>query len=704
MDIINAVVDVSIERNVAIVTVDSPPVNALSAEVRKGLVNAFRQASADPEARAILLICRGKTFFVGADITEIGKPLVGPSVREVQETLESISKPVIAAIHGTALGTGLEIALVADFRVAVPSARAGWPEVNIGLLPGAGGTQRLPRIVGVERALDLLTTGRHISAKTAVAMGLFDELVDEGSLRGGAIAFAKRIIDEGVKATRLTDLNDKLEEARQRPEIFLEYRAENARRFRGFDAPEANIKAIEAAVNLSLEEGLDEERRLFRMLLNGTQSKAQRYAFFAERKVAAVPDIPDKTEKRKIEHVGVIGAETTGPGIAMNFLNVGIPVTMIDTDQMALRKGCSAIQRSYEIAAKKGQLTQQEINRRINLLNTSTKLDSVSGCELVIEAVSERLDLKVDVFRKLDSLATPGTILATSISSLDVDEITAATSRAQDVIGLHFFSPANDRGLLEVIRGAETDATVVATVIELGKKIRKVPVVVKNCSGLVGDRMLAQQTLELQNLLFEGALPWDIDRVIYDFGMPMGPFARRDLVGLDDGLDQDTAVASPVCQALCAMGRVGLKVGSGYYDYDHNGKRKPSAVVERVVRDLALDRQITRRSISNQEILERCLYPMINEGAKILEEGIAARASDIDTVWIKRYGWPLYRGGPMFWADLVGLEVILAKMLEFERRYGERFKPAALLEYLVSEARGFIDEVINEAVLDESSQ
>ncbi|SIO49026.1 3-hydroxyacyl-CoA dehydrogenase [Burkholderia sp. GAS332] len=704
MDNVNAVVDVSIERNVAIVTVDSPPVNALSAEVRRGLVNAFRQASTNPKAQAILLICRGKTFIVGADITEIGKPLVGPSVREVQETLESISKPVIAAIHGTALGTGLEIALVADFRVAVPSAKAGWPEVNIGLLPGAGGTQRLPRIVGVERALDLLTTGRHISAKTAVAMGLFDELVDEGNLRDCAIAFAKRMVDEGVKATRLTDLNDKLEEARQRPEIFLEYREENARRFRGFDAPEANIKAIEAAVNLSFEEGLDEERRLFRMLLNGTQSKAQRYAFFAERKVTTIPDIPDRMEKRKIEHVGVIGAETTGPGIAMNFLNVGIPVTMIDTDQMALRKGCAAIQRSYEIAAKMGQLTQQEINRRINLLNTSTKLDSVSGCELIIDAVSERLDVKVDVFRTLDNLATPGTILATSISSLDLDEIAAATSRAQDVIGLHFFSPANDRGLLEVIRGAETDATVVATVIELGKKIRKVPVVVKNCSGLVGDRMLGQQTLELQNLLLEGALPWDIDRVIYDFGMPMGPFARRDLVGLDDGLDQDTAVASPVCQALYAMGRVGLKVGSGYYDYDHNGKRKPSAVVERVVRDLALDRQITRRSISNHEILERCLYPMINEGARILEEGVAARASDIDTVWIKRYGWPLYRGGPMFWADLVGLEVILAKMLEFERRYGERFKPAALLEYLVSEGRGFMDEVINEAVLDESSQ
>ena len=702
MSIINAVVDVSIERNVAIVTVDSPPVNALSAEVRSGLVDAFRRASADREAQAIVLVCKGRTFIVGADITEFGKPIVEPGQREVQETLEGISKPVIAAIHGTALGGGLELALVAHFRVAVPSAKAGWPEVNIGLLPGAGGTQRLPRIVGVERALDLLTSGRQISAKTAVAIGLFDELVDEDNLRDGAIDFAKRVIAKGVKLRKLSDLNDKLEEARQRPEIFHEFRAENARKFRGFHAPEANIKAIEAAVNLSFKEGLDEERRLFRTLLNGTQSKAQRYAFFAERKVATVPDIPVRTEKRKIEHVGVIGAKTMGPGIAMNFLNVGIPVTMIDTDQTALRRGCSAIQRSYEIAAKKGQLTQQDINHRTNLLNTSIKLDSVSGCELIIEAVSERLDLKVDLFRKLDSLATPGTILATSISSLDIDEIAAATSRARDVIGLHFFSPANDRGLLEVIRGAKTDATVIATVIELGKKIRKVPVVVKNCYGLVGDRMLAQQTIEVQNLLLEGALPWDIDRVIYDFGIPMGPFARRDLAGLDDGLDQDVTVASPVCEALCEMGRVGLKVGSGYYDYDHKGRRKPSAVVERVVRDLALNRQIPQRSISNQEILERCLYPMINEGAKILEEGIAVRASDIDTVWIKRYGWPVYRGGPMFWADLVGLDVILAKMREFENRYGERFKPAALLEYLVSEGRSFMDEVINEAVSDES--
>ncbi|MGF6601309.1 3-hydroxyacyl-CoA dehydrogenase [Paraburkholderia sp. GAS448] len=702
MSIINAVVDVSIERNVAIVTVDSPPVNALSAEVRRGLVDAFRRASADREAQAIVLVCKGRTFIVGADITEFGKPIVESGLREVQETLEGISKPVIAAIHGTALGGGLELALVAHFRVAVPSAKAGWPEVNIGLLPGAGGTQRLPRIVGVERALDLLTSGRQISAKTAVAIGLFDELVDEDNLRDGAIDFAKRVIAKGVKLRKLSDLNDKLEEARQRPEIFHEFRAENARKFRGFHAPEANIKAIEAAVNLSFKEGLDEERRLFRTLLNGTQSKAQRYAFFAERKVATVPDIPVRTEKRKIEHVGVIGAKTMGPDIAMNFLNVGIPVTMIDTDQTALRRGCSAIQRSYEIAAKKGQLTQQDINHRTNLLNTSIKLDSVSGCELIIEAVSERLDLKVDLFRKLDSLATPGTILATSISSLDIDEIAAATTRARDVIGLHFFSPANDRGLLEVIRGAKTDATVIATVIELGKKIRKVPVVVKNCYGLVGDRMLAQQTIEVQNLLLEGALPWDIDRVIYDFGIPMGPLARRDLAGLDDGLDQDVTVASPVCEALCEMGRVGLKVGSGYYDYDHNGRRKPSAVVERVVRDLALNRQIPQRSISNQEILERCLYPMINEGAKILEEGIAVRASDIDTVWIKRYGWPVYRGGPMFWADLVGLDVILAKMREFENRYGERFKPAALLEYLVSEGRSFMDEVINEAVSDES--
>lgn len=689
MSAINAVTDLSIERNVAIVTLNSPPVNALSALVREGLATAFRSASADPEVQAIVLICEGKTFIAGADISEFGKPMVGPSIREVQDAIESAPKPVIAAIHGTVLGGGLEIALVAHYRVAVPSAKAGLPEVNIGLVPGAGGTQRLPRIVGIETALELVTSGRHVPAETAVSMGLFDELVDEGSLREGALAFAKRIVAEGRMPTKVSELNDKIEEARKRPQIFSEFRKTNARRFRGFEAPEANIKAIEAAVKLPFEEGLEEERRLFRTLMAGTQSAAQRHVFFAERQASKVPDVAHDTQARKIGSVGVIGAGTMGAGIAMNFLNVGMPVTMVETDPPALQRGLATILKNYESTVKKGRMTKSDVNQRMSLLTTSLSLDNLSDCDLVIEAVFERMDVKTDLFGKLDKIARPGAILASNTSYLDIDEIAASTNRAQDVVGLHFFSPANVMPLLEIVRGARTDKTVIATAMQVGRKIGKVPVVVGNCYGFVGNRMLAQRQREVQKLLLEGASPWDIDRVIYDFGMPMGPFAMSDLAGLDLGLDLTSTASATVREVLCKMGRRGQKTAAGYYDYDEHRNGKPSELVAQVVRDFALARQIPQRSISDQEILERCLYPMINEGAKILEEGIAIRASDIDTVWVKGYGWPVYRGGPMFWAELVGLDVILARMRQFEEIYGDGFKPSALLERLVAEGKGF---------------
>lgn len=689
MSAINAVTDLSIERNVAIVTLNSPPVNALSALVREGLATAFRSASADPEVQAIVLICEGKTFIAGADISEFGKPMVGPSIREVQDAIESAPKPVIAAIHGTVLGGGLEIALVAHYRVAVPSAKAGLPEVNIGLVPGAGGTQRLPRIVGIETALELVTSGRHVPAETAVSMGLFDELVDEGSLREGALAFAKRIVAEGRMPTKVSELNDKIEEARKRPQIFSEFRKTNARRFRGFEAPEANIKAIEAAVKLPFEEGLEEERRLFRTLMAGTQSAAQRHVFFAERQASKVPDVAHDTQARKIGSVGVIGAGTMGAGIAMNFLNVGMPVTMVETDPPALQRGLATILKNYESTVKKGRMTKSDVNQRMSLLTTSLSLDNLSDCDLVIEAVFERMDVKTDLFGKLDKIARPGAILASNTSYLDIDEIAASTNRAQDVVGLHFFSPANVMPLLEIVRGARTDKTVIATAMQVGRKIGKVPVVVGNCYGFVGNRMLAQRQREVQKLLLEGASPWDIDRVIYDFGMPMGPFAMSDLAGLDLGLDLTSTASATVREVLCKMGRRGQKTAAGYYDYDEHRNGKPSELVAQVVRDFALARQIPQRSISDQEILERCLYPMINEGAKILEEGIAIRASDIDTVWVKGYGWPVYRGGPMFWAELVGLDVILARMRQFEEIYGDDFKPSALLERLVAEGKGF---------------
>jgi 3-hydroxyacyl-CoA dehydrogenase len=589
------------------------------------------------------------------------------------------------------LGGGLEVALVAHYRVAVPSAKAGLPEVNIGLLPGAGGTQRLPRIVGVEKALEMVTSGQHVPAKAALAMGLFDSLVEEGALRDGAIAFARVVLAEDRPLNKVRELNDKVEAARGKPEIFADFRKANAKKFRGFMAPENNIKCIEAAVNLPFEEGLKEERRLFMELMTGSQSAAQRYVFFAERQAAKIPDVPDDTATIPVKKVGVIGAGTMGGGISMNFLNAGIPVTIIEMKQENLDRGVGVIRKNYENTAKKGRLTQDDVEKRMGLLTPSMNLEGLADCDLIIEAVFELMEIKKEVFGKLDKIAKPGAILASNTSYLDIDVIAASTSRPESVIGLHFFSPANVMRLLEIVRGTKTDKSVIATSMQIGKKIGKVAVLVGNCHGFVGNRMLAQRQREAQKLILEGAMPWDVDRVLYDFGLPMGPFAMSDLAGLDIGWDSTKSSSSTVREVLCEMDRRGQKNGKGFYDYDENRNAKPSAEVEKVIRDFAEKRQIQRREISDQEILERCLYPMVNEGAKILEEGKAIRASDIDIVWINGYGWPVYRGGPMFWGELVGLDKILAKMQEFQAKHGDDFKPSALLERLVAEGKGFKD-------------
>ena len=688
MAAINEVVDLSPERDIAIVTVNSPPVNALSAMVREGLYKAFTRANADTSVRAIALICEGRTFIAGADISEFGKPSTGPTIREIQDLLEGAAKPVIVAIHGTALGGGLEIALAAHYRVATKSAKAGLPEVNIGLVPGAGGTQRLPRIVGVETALDLVTSGRHVPAQEAQRMGLFDLLVD-GDLREGAIAFARSVVSEGKPLRRIRDNNEKLDAARSHPEIFAEFRKANARRFRGFDAPQANIQAIEAAVNESFEVAMEIERGLFRKLVTGTQSGAQRHVFFAERQASRIPDVPEDTPTRPLRKVGIVGAGTMGGGIAMNFLNAGLPVTIVEAEQAALDRGIETIRRNYENTLSKGKLKPSDVDARMGLLTPSLQFGDLADCDLVIEAVFERMDIKKEVFEKLDGIVKPGAILASNTSYLDLDAIADATSRPQDVIGLHFFSPANVMTLLEVVRGSATAKDVIASAMMLGKKIGKVPVLVGNCHGFVGNRILAQRQREVQKLLLEGAKLWDIDRVIYDFGMPMGPFAMNDLAGIDLGLDPDNKTPNSVREVLVHMGRRGQKTGAGYYDYDGNRNRSNSELVERVVRDFAAQRGITQREIGDEEILERCLYPMVNEGAKILEEGIALRASDIDVVWVKGYGWPVYRGGPMYWAELVGLEKILGRLRELQKVHGDDFKPAPLLERLVAEGRGF---------------
>jgi 3-hydroxyacyl-CoA dehydrogenase len=688
MTAINPVVALDIDDGVAVVTVNSPPVNALSAKVREGLNEAFLTANAAAAVTAIVLICEGRTFIAGADISEFGKASTGPTIRDLQGLLENAPKPVIAAIHGTALGGGLELALAAHYRVAVRTAKAGLPEVNIGLVPGAGGTQRLPRIVGVETALELLTSGRHVPAQDALRMGLFDALVD-ADLRTGAVEFARSVLTGGKPLRRIRDSNEKLEAARGKPEIFEKFRQANANRFRGRDAPEANIQAVEAAVNQPFEAAMQVERDLFRKLVAGTQSGAQRHAFFAERQAAKIPDIPEDTPSRSIDQVGIVGAGTMGAGIAINFLNAGLSVTIVETQQAALDRGIESIRRTLEGHLRKGKLTQPEVDARMSLLTPTLQLEQLANCDLVIEAVFELMDIKTALFENLDRIVKAGAILASNTSYLSIDEIASATSRPADVIGLHFFSPANVMLLLEVVRGKASGKDVIATAMKLGRKIGKVPVLVGNCHGFVGNRMLAQRQKQVQRLLLEGAKLWDIDEVIYDFGMPMGPFAMNDLAGLDLGLDPNNRTPTSVREALVHMGRRGQKTLAGYYDYDENRNRVKSELVERVVRDFAAKQGIPQRSVSEEEIFERCLYPMVNEGAKILAEGIALRSSDIDMVWVKGYGWPDYRGGPMYWAELVGLDKILQRLRELQQVHGDDFEPAPLLTKLVAERRGF---------------
>jgi 3-hydroxyacyl-CoA dehydrogenase len=689
--ILNAVTTISVEGDVAIVTLNSPPVNALSAPVREGLTLGINAALADSAVKSVVLICDGRTFIAGADITEFGKAPVGPSLQDVQNTIENASKPVVAAIHGTALGGGLEVALTCHYRVAVPSAKCGLPEVNLGLLPGAGGTQRLPRIVGAAKALEMMTTGQHVPAKACLAMGLVDELAEEGKLRETAVAFAKKIVAEGRPLKRVRDLEDKVLADRANPGLFAEFRKANARKFRGFMAPESNIKCIEAAVNLPFDEGMAVERKLFMELMTGSQSAAQRYVFFAERQAAKIPDIGDDVAILPVKKVGVIGAGTMGGGISMNFLSAGYAVTIVETQQAALDRGIATIRKNYENTAKKGRLTQADVETRMGLLTGTLALEDLADCDLIIEAVFENMDIKKDVFGRLDKIAKAGAILASNTSYLDVNEIASATTRPESVIGLHFFSPANVMRLLEIVRGAATSKEVIATSMQIGKKIGKVAVLVGVCPGFVGNRILSQRQREAQKLVMEGAMPWDIDRVLFDFGFPMGPFAMSDLAGLDIGWSKENSKSSTIREVLCEMDRRGQKSGSGYYDYDENRNAIPSPVVEQIILDFAAKQGINRRDISDEEILERCVYPMINEGAKILEEGMAIRASDVDIVWLNGYGWPLYRGGPMFYGDLIGLPKVLEKMKTFQAQMGEEFKPSALLEKLVAEGKSFKD-------------
>ncbi|MBV8801043.1 MAG: 3-hydroxyacyl-CoA dehydrogenase, partial [Alphaproteobacteria bacterium] len=551
--------------------------------------------------------------------------------------------------------------------------------------------QRLPRIVGVETALDMVTSGRHVGAKQCLDMGLIDELAPEGALRETALAFARKVVAENRPLRKVRDSNGKVEAARGHPEIFEKFRKESARRFRGLNAPEACIKCIEAAVNLPFDQGLQRERELFMELYRDSQSRAQQYVFFAEREVWKIPDVPADTPTIPVNKVGIVGAGTMGGGIAMNFANVGIPVTLVEAKQEALDRGLSIIRRNYDNTAKKGRLTPGDVEKRVGLLSGSMALEDLADCDLVIEAVFENMDIKKDVFRKLDAIVKQGAVLATNTSYLDTNEIAAATKRPESVIGLHFFSPANVMKLLEVVRADKTSKPVIATSMQMAKKIGKIAALVGVCPGFVGNRMLAQRQREAQKLVLEGAMPWDVDRVLYEFGFPMGPFQMSDLAGLDIGWSKETSKSSTIREVLCEMDRRGQKTGAGFYDYDENRNAKPSPLTTRIIEDFRSKSGTNVRQISDEEILERCIYPMINEGAKILEEGKAIRASDIDVVWINGYGWPKYRGGPMWYGELIGLDKVLARMREWQSQMGDVFQPSALLERLVADGKSFRD-------------
>jgi len=679
MTTINAVTELDVDGDIAVLTLNSPPVNALSATVRDGLAHGIAAAVADPAVAAIVLMCAGRTFIAGADISEFGKPPQGVGLHDLQKIIENAPKPVVAAIHGTALGGGLEVALTCHYRVAVPSAKCGLPEVKLGLLPGAGGTQRLPRLVGAAAALDMVATGKQVGAAAAKDMGLIDGIVAEGDLRGGAVAFAKTLVASRAPLRKVRDLSV----AAPAPGLFDDYRRANAKAFRGYEAPEANIKCIEAAVSLPFDEGMRVERDLFVQLITGLQSRAQRHVFFAERQANKIADIPDATPLRPVASVGVIGAGTMGGGIAMNFLNAGVPVTIVEAQRANLDRGVATVRKNYENTAAKGRMTAAQVEQRMALLTPSLSMDDLGTADLIIEAVFENMDLKKDVFGRLDHIAKPGAILASNTSYLNVDTIAAATTRPESVVGLHFFSPANVMRLLEVVRGAKTAPDVLATAMATAKKINKVAVVAGVCDGFIGNRMLAARQKQAQALILEGAMPWDVDRVLFDFGFPMGPFQMSDLAGLDIGWDAATSKGESLRDRLCEAGRRGQKTGSGFYDYDDKRNRTPSPVVEQMILDYAAERGVNRRPIDDTEILERCLYPMVSEGAAILEEGMAQRASDIDIVWINGYGWPVYRGGPMFWADSEGLPRIVAAL----ERFG--MTPAPLLARLAATGKGF---------------
>jgi 3-hydroxyacyl-CoA dehydrogenase len=683
--------------DVGIIWINNPPVNAISVGVREAIIDGVNRLAQDAEIKIGVLSCEGRTFMAGADITEFGKPPLSPGLHEAINAVEHSAKPIVAAIHGTAFGGGLEVALACHYRVAVASAKVGLPEVKLGLLPGAGGTQRLPRLVGVEPALGIIVSGDPVPAALAAQSGVIDKIV-EGDLLEGAIVFAHELASRKAPLRKVRDLNV---DASKTPAGFFDAaRKRIAKEKKNLYAPQRIIDAVEAAATLPFDKGMARERELFLQCMQNSQAKALQHVFFAERKAASVPNLDKNVSKREVKSVGLIGAGTMGGGIAMNFLNVGIPVTLLEMSQEALDRGVGVIRKNYENTASKGKLTLEQVEQRMGLLKPTLSYSDLGGDDLIIEAVFETMAIKKEVFGKLDKAAKKGAILASNTSYLSIDEIADSTSRPGDVVGMHFFSPANVMRLLEIVRGAKTAQDVLVTVIDIAKRINKVGVVCGNRDGFIGNRMLGGYAYQASLMVLEGALPEQVDAALRNFGMPMGVLQMSDLAGLDVGYksrkDRDPATfdgrVTRSADLLVEMGRKGQKTQAGYYDYAPGDRTpRPSPIVTEIIEKASAEYGITRRAFTDEEIVDRCFLALMNVGCDVLSEGVASRASDIDIVYLYGYGFPAYRGGPMFWAENeVGLKTALEKLQKYSAATGGKWlKVSPLLEKLVAEGKGF---------------
>lgn len=698
---------VAVTRNgpVQVLSIDNPPVNGLGAAVRRALAEELAKALADTDVEAIVIAGQGKMFCAGADIREFGhEPPPGtPQLPDVIDAVEASTKPVVAAIHGVAAGGGLELALGCHARVATPDARVGLPEVTLGIIPGAGGTQRLPRLIGVEAALDLIVSGKLIPAAEAKDLGFVDELVDISISISGDVGNAGNIVEAAVAYAKTITTPRRSSEGELDADeaVFDAVKKNIAKKARGFEAPYAAIDALRAATELPMREGFAKEREIFLGLLNSVQARAQRHVFFAEREAAKVPDVPKDTKTADIQRAAVVGCGTMGGGIAMSFADAGIPVIVLESEEAALDRGLEKIRGLYQSSVKKGRLSKRDMDARLGRLQGTLAASELSDADIVIEAVFESMDVKKEVFRRLDEICKDDAILATNTSTLDVNEIADATKRPENVIGTHFFSPAHIMKLMENVRGEKTSKETVATVMKLSKRLGKVGVLVGVCDGFVGNRMLYAYRRQADFLLEEGALPQQVDSALYELGLPMGPFAMADLAGLDIGwaIRKRQAPArpkelrySPIADRICEMDRFGQKTGAGWYRYEPGSRTPiPDPEIEKLIIEVSTELGFERRAIDDAEIVERCMYPLINEGAKILEEGIALRPSDIDIVWIYGFGFPRYRGGPMFYADTVGVDKVYEFMAKLYEEQGEWVKPAPVLEKLAKEGKSFKD-------------